>query len=287
MSNLTPHISFFDPSFSESKTAHYHVYLQLSVSSLTYTIFNPVTSTFIGLEKYLLNDIYNDYSMVSPLKDILAANQLLQKTFKLFHVAYVNERATLIPSAIFNKNELAQYHRFNYSAREEDVFLADRLLNLDGYNVYSVPDFIKGVFQEQKNIRFHHFSSALIEASISEAKKHQLDLLVHVHILPSSFQIMVVKNQLLEIYNSFSYQTSEDFIYYLLFVFNQLAINTSEISVCLTGEVDKNSAIYDMMQNYIKTITFGKRPVNLKYSYLFEDVPPHYYYSLFNQYLCE
>jgi len=287
MGSIQPHISIFDKSFSEEKTSDYCIYLELSINAVTYTIFNPQTSSFIGIEKYLFNDIYNDFSLVEPLKRMLSVSTILQKEFKLFNVAYVNQRATLIPNAIFNNNELKEYHHFNFSPKEEDLFFSDKLINLSGYNVYSIPDFITELFKTKKNIRFNHFSSALIESSILQAKKNKTKLLINVHLLPSSFQIVVVKNELLEIYNSFSYQTSEDFIYYLLFVLNQLNINPDEASIILTGEVDKNSAIYEMVYKYIQKIDFGKRPADIKFSYIFEEIPQHYYYALFNQYLCE
>jgi hypothetical protein len=119
------------------------------------------------------------------------------------------------------------------------------------------------------------------------SKKEKALSSLHVHILPSSFQFIAIKGQKLELYNSFSYQSSEDFIYYLLFVLDQLGINNEEASISLTGNVEKNSVIYSILHKYIKTLTFGKRPENLKFSYILEEIPSHFHSALFNQYLCE
>ncbi|MCB9335559.1 MAG: DUF3822 family protein [Flavobacteriales bacterium] len=287
MSEYTPHISLIDKSFSESNSNQYFLYLQLGKSGLIYTVFDPQNAQFLVLEQFLFNDVYSDYSITNYLNNILDNSQLLKLNFKKFQVAYINQRATLIPNAIFNVEELKKYHAFNFSELEEDYFFHDKLLNADCMNVFSIPDYITHSFQSISNVSFHHFSSAIIEASILNTKTGNNDFSIDVNVLPSSFQITVIKNQKLELYNSFTYQTSEDFIYYLLFVFNQLQIKPEESTINLSGEVEKNSAIYEMLFKYIKQINFSSRPKNLKYSYTFSDIPAHYYHSLFNQYLCE
>ncbi|HRN41140.1 MAG TPA: DUF3822 family protein [Vicingus sp.] len=287
MANQQKQTSFFDKSFSDAKTSDYHLFLQLSKSGLSYTIFNTQTNTYIGFESFLFNDVYNDYSILNPLNQVIEQTPLFKKSFNKFVVSYVNNRSTLIPKPLYKADELKKYHLFNFAEQEEDVYLSDFVLNLSAYNIYSIPDFIVNTFKNIDNFTFHHFSTALIEASILHAKKTNALSLINVHVLPQSFQIISVKNQTLELYNSFNYQTSEDFIYYLLFVLNQINTTGNEVSIRLTGEVDKNSAIYDMLYKYIQTIEFCETPNELNYSYVFEQTPKHYHYALFNQYLCE
>jgi hypothetical protein len=287
MASQQKQTSFFDKSFSDAKTSEYHLYLQLSKNGLNYTIFNTQTNTYIGFESFLFNDVYNDYSILNPLTQVIEQTPLFKKTFSKFVVSYVNNRSTLIPKPLYKADELKKYHLFNFAEQEEDVYLSDFVLNLSAYNIYSIPDFIVNTFKNIDNITFHHFSTALIEASLLHAKKSTALSLIDLHVLPQSFQIISVKNQTLELYNSFNYQTSEDFIYYLLFVLNQLNTKGNEATIRLTGEVDKNSAIYDMLYKYIQTIEFCETPNELNYSYVFEQTPKHYHYALFNQFLCE
>jgi len=282
-----PHISLFDKSYSKSKSTHYKLYIELSSHGIKQTILDTLSNTFIGIEEYRFTDIYNDHSLVEPLQKVVATNEIYQNEFKAIIVAFVNSRSTLIPNAIYNADKLANYHQFNFSKHEGDKFFADQLINLSAYNIYSIPDFITATFSDLKNVQFKHFSSALIETSLIEAKREKALSLISVHILPSSFQVVVIKNQKLELYNSFTYQSSEDFIYYLLFVLDQLNINNEEAIIKLTGEVEKNSVIFTILYKYIQTLNFGKRPENLKFSYVFEDIPQHFHHALFNQFLCE
>ncbi len=287
MPDQKPHTSLFDKSYADNKTLGYKLYIEVSNDGLKHTILNTENNTFIGFEAYRFNAIYNDYSLVNPLKEIIKNNPLYKKEFKNVQVAFVNNRSTLIPNAIFKADKLENFHQFNFSIQEEDLFFSDQLINLSANNIYSIPDYITTVFSEIKNVHFKHFSSSLIEAALIDAKTNKALSAINVHILPSSFQVIIIKNQKLELYNSFTYQSSEDFIYYLLFVLDQLNINSEEASLTLTGEVEKNSVIYTMLYKYIKTLNFGSRPENLKFSYIFEEIPKHFNHSLFTQFLCE
>ena len=70
MTTLKPHISLFDKSYAENKAKGYQLYIELSTNGLKQTIFNVENSTFIGFEEYRFSDVYNDYSLVAPLKEI-------------------------------------------------------------------------------------------------------------------------------------------------------------------------------------------------------------------------
>jgi len=287
MTQLKPHINLFDKSFSEKNTTDYKIYLELGLNGVKYTLFNTKNDTFIALEEYRFDGIFNDYSLVEPLSQLIKNTPLLQKPFAAFHVAYINQRCTLIPNAIFQQDKLALYHQYNFTQQEEDTFLYDNIINLSAKNIYSIPDFIINAFKPIKNVSYSHFSSSLIEAALIHAKKSNALSLIDVHILPETFQIAIIKNQQLELYNSFAYQTSEDFLYYLLFALDQLKIDNEKASIRLLGEVEKNSTIYSMLYKYINTITFGGRSENVKFSYTLEEIPPHFHYTLFNQFLCE
>ena len=54
----------------------------------------------------------------------------------------------------------------------------------------------------------------------------------------------------------------------------------------LIGEIERNSALYELLHKYIRHIYFGERSDNFEYSYKFATLPKHFYYNLLSQYLC-
>lgn len=290
--SLEPHIKLIDKSFSKQKAVFYKLYLQISKTDIKITVLDSDANTFIGLYVYLLNDVFSFHSLTKPLSEFIKENPFLQIQYQSINIAFVNDRATILPNAIFNKSELATYHQFNFVKQSEDVFFHDSFTNIAAQNVFAIPDYLINSFSEVNNKRICHFSTSLIEASLLYAKSTNALSLVDVHVLPNSFQILIIKNQQLALYNSFDYQTSEDFIYYLLFVLEQQKIDNKQASIRLLGEVEKNSTIYNLLYTYINEVTIVPKralmkDVPLKLSYVFDDINAAYYYSIFQQYLCE
>jgi hypothetical protein len=100
------------------------------------------------------------------------------------------------------------------------------------------------------------------------------------------YDIVVTKANRLILFNSFRYQSSEDFIYYILFTCEQLGLNPENVSLQFAGEIEKTSAAYFITSKYIRNINFATRPDIYQFSYGFDKVAQHFYYSLFSQPLC-
>ena len=98
--------------------------------------------------------------------------------------------------------------------------------------------------------------------------------------------ILVCNEKGLQLFNTFKHQSAEDFIYYTLFVYEQLELNPDEIDCCLLGEIDKPSGIYDLTYKYIRNIRFIKRNENVQLSPVINQIPEHFYYPLLHQHLC-
>lgn len=289
---LVANINLFDKSFADAKATGYKLYIQISKADIKLLVLDVSASTFIALRVYLLNDVYTDHALAEKIQQFIKEDNWINKNFSSINIVFVNNRATIMPNALFNKDELATYHQYNFTPNETDNFYFDKFLNLSANNIYAVPDFIISCFNDIKNKHFFHFSTALISAALLHAKNTNALSLIDVHLLPNSFQIIIIKNQQLALYNSFDYQTSEDFIYYLLFVLEQQKIDNKKVHIRLLGEVEKNSTIYTLLNTYINEVSFLEKndllsSSSLKMSYIFDEVSPTYYYSIFQQYLCE
>ena len=118
-------------------------------------------------------------------------------------------------------------------------------------------------------------------------KNLQFQKRIFVNVRNSYLDIIITEERKLLYYNSFNYRSKEDFIYYVIFVLEQLKLNPEEIDLILSGYIDKNSKIFDIIFNYVRNIRFQGLTDSFKYSYIFNDIPSHYYFNLLNVGLCE
>lgn len=66
------------------------------------------------------------------------------------------------------------------------------------------------------------------------------------------FEIVVTKNQQLLLFNTFLYQTLEDFIYYLLFTFEQLQLNPEVVPLQFVGAISEENEFFKIAYRYIR-----------------------------------
>ena len=77
----------------------------------------------------------------------------------------------------------------------------------------------------------------------------------YVHFSKIKFEIVVVQNQKLLLFNSFDFITKEDFIYYLLFTTEQLNLNPEHFKVQLLGLISEDSELFEIAYKYIRNVS--------------------------------
>lgn len=82
-----------------------------------------------------------------------------------------------------------------------------------------------------------------------------------VHVSETHFEIIVLRNQKLELYNSFEYKTPEDFIYYILFTAEQLFLNPENFKLELLGNISEESPLFQIAYKYVRNTAL----MNLKF----------------------
>lgn len=101
---------------------------------------------------------------------------------------------------------------------------------------------------------YKHASTILVQTLLNASKK-QRDKKMFVHVSASHFEIVVVQNQKLLFFNSFEYQTPEDFIYYILFTAEQLQLNPEYFTLDLIGAITKENPLFQIAYKYIRNVS--------------------------------
>jgi len=281
-----PTLRLFDDFVDNIKSsADFHLSCQLNSNSLAYCLLDQDQNKYIGLEQFQWNHPLES-NLDACLSIIKKSLNQVNEAIKLVDFSIVNRRSTLVPSALFNKEKMEKYFHFNLEQKPDEIIMFDYLKNIDAYNIYGIlkPE-LELIRSRFPGVQIRHYSSCLLETLFS-LSKNKTGKQVIVHIQPTHFDIIIFGKQKLNFFNSFPHETSEDFIYYLLYTFEQLKINPENVVLKLLGEIEKDSALYSALRTYVRNIEFGTRPQGFDYHYQIKDLPNHYYYNLFSQHLC-
>jgi hypothetical protein len=282
----SPLISLIDETFSEEYTSTYHLSLEVATNSIAFAILDVNRNKYIFLETYIFQKTTGPEGLAAAISDLVDQRSLLKKSFKSVSVGFFTPKFTLIPAALFDENLTAKYLDFNAPLAESEVVVSDAIKNFESQCVYAINSKLLQVIQElyPKSIILHTFTSLL--ETLSSTFKNVAGKNVIIHLQQTHFELMVIEEKKLIFANLFAYQSSEDFLYFTLFVCEQLKLNPENLELLLLGEVEKNSAIYSILSKYVRNVKFGKRSELFEYSYAFDSIPSHFYFNLFSQALC-
>jgi hypothetical protein len=277
--------SLVDELFSKNLTSGYHLSMQAGTDGFSFCILDIKTAKFIVLEVYDFHDTMNFERIAETVSEIINENEILKGTFQSVCCAVVHGKSTLVPAVLYSEDQKSSFMRLNFPVETGEEILTNNLKILEAKNIFAISEIfshaIRGFFP---NVSFIHHSSSLLEGILGLYKNQQTKKLI-VHIQPSRFEVLAVNSKELLFYNSFKHQTSEDFLYYVLFVCEQLKLNPETIELILFGEVERNSALFEITHKYVRHVHFGERSDSFEYSYKFNHLPEHFYYNLFSQYL--
>lgn len=276
--------SLIDEAFDPKRTREFKLVLQVGIDGLLIGVNEKATNKFIAFERYSFQNVYRFEDVCTVLDDLIHQSTLLKHSFHSVACLIVSNLSTLVPKGVFEEDRKESYLKFNATLEGDELILADDMKALDAKNIFAVPSSLKGKLDSLfPSIRYHHFSSILIE-TLMRQHKNQTTKKVTVHIQASHFQVVVMEGKQLLFYNTFNHHSAEDFIYYLLFVFEQLHLNPEKTELQLIGEIEKNSTIHLITQKYVRQVQFGQRADESDYSYQLQALPKHAYFTLFNIY---
>ncbi len=232
--------------------------IQVSLSGLSFCILNTLTNTFTFFKRIKFEKKLNPSDVLDQLVHHFNTEIPLQQTFKAVKVIHDNELSALVPKPLFNEEHLADYLKFNSKILRTDFITYDAILANDSVNVY-VPyiNINNYLYERFGEFEFKHFSTIVIE-NVLALEKHSVLTKMFAHVCDDHFEIIILENNQLKLYNRFEYSTKEDFIYYILFTAEQLQLNPEEFPLILLGNVSKEDDLYNIAYKYVRNTSVFK-----------------------------
>jgi len=229
--------------------------IQVSLNGFSFCCFDTLNNTITAF-----NEVLFDTQKQNKIEDLYASafknHPELKETYDDILVIHNNNLSTFVPTALFDEDYLGSYLQYTTKVFDTDFFTYDQILNYEMHSVYipyiNINNFL---IDNVGSFDYKHVNSILVE-KVLEASKNNDEKKMVVNFNPDHFEIIVVQNQKLLLFNSFEYQTPEDFIYYVLFTAEQLNLNPEIFQLELLGTIQQNDPFYAIAYKYIRNISF-------------------------------
>lgn len=229
--------------------------IQVSLNGLSFCVLDTLIPKLLAFENVTFKTPATPYALLEALKSLLHQNAVVGKAFSEVTVIHKNPLFSVVPKPLFRESELPNYLKFNAKLMANDHIAHEEIPHQDIVNVYvpytNVNNYIFDCFGA---FEFKHSGTVLITTLLSQSRTATVPV-CYVHLAESVMEMAIVSEKKLLLYNQFEYNTPEDFLYYLLFSFEQVHVDVEKVQLQLFGQVAKGDAIYEGCYRYVKNVS--------------------------------
>ncbi|MEI8085410.1 MAG: DUF3822 family protein [Paludibacter sp.] len=156
-----------------------------------------------------------------------------------------------VPNALFEKENEADYFLFEHKLDKNDCIISNNISSWETVNVFTIPISLKEALNQlfPNSIIEHHLSYFLTDKIKSRNEES-----VQIWVKSKIMDVVVITGGNLQLINSFSFNTPEDFTYYTLNIFEQLSLDIESCKVKLYN-TEGNNELQRLLQKYVKQLT--------------------------------
>ncbi|PHX62219.1 MAG: hypothetical protein CK517_01520 [Flavobacteriales bacterium] len=222
---------------------------EVANSNLSFCVVDMISNKIVTYKSYAIDP---KNVLEEELWKVFVENPILEAKYDDVVVLHNSNLNTFVPSSLFDPNYLGSYLQYNSKVFETDYFAFDYLDTYDLNNVFIPYTPINNYLLDHYDTFDYKNSNSIFVKKALDFSKNNDTKQVWVHFQEDRFEIAVTKNTNLLLFNTFTYNSLEDFIYFLLFTYEQLQLNPEIIPVQFLGAISEESDAFKIAYKYIR-----------------------------------
>jgi len=279
-------ITFLDETLDVNQTNNYHISIQCQLNGFSFSVLDTLNNKYVALKNFMFQRDLPEDMYYEKVEDIVADEEFFSKKYKSSSLIYATRKITLLPDKFFDVDHLKNYFKLNHDLDELDELHYNRIHKTNIYSIYAVPNYIATTFvQRLPGMKFYSQITPMLFPVYSQLKQNKLSVRVNLNL--DFLDIAVISSNKLILFNTFSFESESDIIYYLLLIYKKLNLKPVETELIVSGEIPKGSPLPELIKKFFKKVKYAKPNPEYTYSYTFSDIPSYTFVNLLNLHSCE
>ena len=198
--------------------------------------------------------------------------------FNSIRVVCSTQRSVWVPFKLYDASKNKDYLKTVSPVYSNDTVIANVCQKLDAVNVFAYPlQQYSGMKIVMPKARYVSPSEVLAQYAFDVSSFMQNTFIMNKTSNGCGFAVF--KGNTFTLSNSFTYQTADDMIYFLLYTLQQLEINTAEVNLMLSGEKFTEEELH-LLKRYIKHVSYANCAENITVPAEFDGIDLQKYFLL-------
>lgn len=205
--------------------------------------------------------------------------------FENVNIVYATRNTTIAPDAIFDETSAENIYALNRRISPDEEIRYSRLQKSQTVIIFAIEKEVSAILDELFP-RYNLFpqshpliETGLTKTKISEKPNRQRML---VQVFEDFFEILVIDKGQIVNYNTYSYKSANDMLYFIVNTFEQLGLSQEECEVAFSGFIEQDNLTIIQLKKFVRTVYFESINRDFKYFFRFQEFAPHYFYNFLN-----
>ncbi len=253
---------FIDRDFNPKQTKNNRLSIQLRRDGFSFAQIDSFNTKLVWLQDYdvppLLGDeaVYQCEKISLRFEQVLVEQNLVLKDYKEVIISLESSFFTLVPEALFENEKNRDYLEHLHQLPENILIKTDNLPPLDAVNVFAIyAPLYYSLVDNFPNFKLKHSLSVMLHHALLVQQQIK-GKSVFIHIAKQQFFALAFADKQLLFSNTFNFKTKEDFIYFIVLIYQQLEFDLDRIPLYFSGNINRSSSLYHIAYQYIKFLKF-------------------------------
>lgn len=227
--------------------------IQVSLNGLSFCSYHSNTNEIIDFEELSVSAKASSYDWEEKLTHFFQKNQSWKSAFDSVSVFHHSPYFTWVPTPLFLPENAGSYLQFSSKVYDTDLFAHDALEQIGATFVYIPLTHLNNVLLDfYPTFEFYHSSYYWMKKMLL-ANEYQGQ---HVCVLieKQCIEIAVLNQQTMLLHNQFEVKNATDILYFVLFCYEQLHLNTEQTPIFLMGTIEKDDQTWQLLYEYIREV---------------------------------
>lgn len=242
-----PGISIVDPSVKKLITPA-ELSIQVSPNGFSFCLLSDDLQ-LKAFRHYEFQHVVLFEDLLKEIEEVMKKDNLLKASSKHVRIIYIERTSTLLPDEYCEPESLKKILDFNQPIDNLDEIHINKIEGTELNLVFTVHHYITNLFVKRfKNATYYNQATPLLNYAL---KKEVKQTEVFIQINKEFFDIVILVEGELKLYNNFLYVNTTDLIYFILYACKQLNIDTKVTPFHFIGDFSDKIKLFIELASYL------------------------------------
>ena len=246
-----------DIDFKKEDSDKYCLAILLARDGFTFSITSKESNKLLALKHRNINvdnNLSDDY-YCQFMYEFIVEEEILKLEFNSVNVVYITGDYTLIPKSVYEQDQTENIFYTVIKKKDFQIINVQTVNTADAVLLYSVPECLTRIINRYfSNVSYFHPAFLIIENAYANVNNDKCTIYIHQE--ETSFDVCILNKGNMLVYNTFKYSTSDDIIYYSMFLIEQYSLKKDIDKVILSGQVRKFKEFIPSIKKFFPNIDY-------------------------------